>query len=848
MRRAPILAAPLAALAAIVVLSSADLARAEGSWGVVVFREGGDFVTSRWGDADQLTLGSAPANDLVLPELAPEHAVIRREGGGFELIPSAEVKLEERIVTGSAALEPGATVTAGSYRLQLLVLGPELAEPLEDEPEGASPLPLDPEGAGAAAAAGRGKVFEGSAYRFCHDPAYGRRGVVGHELCAVLDETSFDACPALKESCPWPEPSLSYGAGSGRGGRGGGEEAGRRQEQRVRLFNLPQLPPVVAWIVIGLVIGVIVFAFVRAFLRGGWEDDQEPGEVVLDEAARNLQALPEAKSRSLLELARRAHARGDAAEAALLLHLAVLRFLDDEGLARYHPSKTNGDYLRSIRAHRELARLFRGVANETERLRFGDGRVDAERLDALLGDAPALLVQRSPAGGPAPALGSLALFALLGALGCGPEEGGSAFYSHAPLGLSALAPLLRDAGLQVELGAGQAHPVDSGADLVVVATSGLRDRALIEHLRLGELLALGTSVVLLDDGARSRTLLSTSATVALEGGAATLAFGPTEGAGPCVERLQHLSPLFDAEEVRLPRGRRLISATLTHTATISGSELVYAPLLVYRGQPQLTGGQHAAVAFAARPSAAPAGCLYVFSDRDLFSNASLTRRPNARFVAALFASLAGPSRRVAIMDHLAVLDGSSSPPSPSPARALKASNMLPFLLQALATLVLVFIAVGAAFGPLRDRVKREHKAFVEHVEAIGRQYARTGQAGLAHAATSLARLAVVRHRNKLRGGGGWGAVAAELARKHDLPEEDVRAALRLGLEGSSELGEAAPGDPGQARVGLALPGPGPADPSASSERMLRTLSRLLRTERGEPHSHRSAPRRTGKNV
>ncbi|CAN0597064.1 unnamed protein product, partial [Laminaria digitata] len=48
-----------------------------------------------------------------------------------------------------------------------------------------------------------------------------------------------------------------------------------------------------------------------------------------------------------------------------------LRHLDDEGLARYHPSKTNGDYLRAIRRHRELAGLFKRVVFETERLRFG---------------------------------------------------------------------------------------------------------------------------------------------------------------------------------------------------------------------------------------------------------------------------------------------------------------------------------------------------------------------------------------------------------------------------------------------------------------------------------------------
>ena len=71
---------------------------------------------------------------------------------------------------------------------------------------------------------------------------------------------------------------------------------------------------------------------------------------------------------------------------------------------------------------------------------------------------------------------------------------------------------------------------------------------------------------------------------------------------------------------------------------------------------------------------------------------------------------------------------------------MTASNMLPFVLQSLVTLVLLFSLLGAAFAPLRDPIARTHKAFVEHVEAIGRQYARTGQAGLTHASQSLAKL------------------------------------------------------------------------------------------------------------
>jgi hypothetical protein len=218
------------------------------------------------------------------------------------------------------------------------------------------------------------------------------------------------------------------------------------------------------------------------------------------------------------------------------------------------------------------------------------------------------------------------------------------------------------------------------------------------------------------------------------------------------------------------------------------------------------------------------GCMYVFSDRDLFTNASLTRQSNARFVASFFSAITPQGQRIAILDRLdgwstalgaggAGGSGGGGGADPSdPARAMTASNMLPFVLQALVTLVLLFLLLGAAFAPLRDPIKQEHKAFVEHVEAIGRQYARTGHAGLTHAAQSLAKLVVMRHRDRVRGGssGGWAALAKHMAETNQLPEEDVKAALRLGIEGITELGT-----------------PQVGDPSPASSRILNTLSRLL---------------------
>ena len=69
----------------------------------------------------------------------------------------------------------------------------------------------------------------------------------------------------------------------------------------------------------------------------------------------------------------------------------------------------------------------------------------------------------------------------------------------------------------------------------------------------------------------------------------------------------------------------------------------------------------------------------------------------------------------------------------------------------------------------------------------------------------------MRQRDRVRGGAaGWTTVSQHLAQKLELEEKDVKAALRLGIDGVSELGA-----------------PDANDPTPSSERMLRTLSRLL---------------------
>ncbi|MEL6190193.1 MAG: hypothetical protein AAFU79_36685, partial [Myxococcota bacterium] len=65
----------------------------------------------------------------------------------------------------------------------------------------------------------------------------------------------------------------------------------------------------------------------------------------------------------------------------------------------------------------------------------------------------------------------------------------------------------------------------------------------------------------------------------------------------------------------------------------------------------------------------------------------------------------------------------------------------------------------------------------EHVDAVGRWYARTGAAGERHAARLLSRW--LHHVYRDRRGGDWKALARDLAETRELDPSDVEAAFAL---------------------------------------------------------------------
>jgi hypothetical protein len=687
----------------------------------------------------------------------------------------------------------------------LAVSAPALAqgEPPEEEEEigelsTGRPVQIDVEQAVNTAIEARKTELAKSAYSFCNDEDFEPQSMLGEKrFCKAFDESSLEACPRARAMC----------------------EEKHNWWSDLRLA----LPEWLGWSIIAAAAAALLFALFRTMQTSGWGDRgdlADLGALLDEEGLIDLQALPEAPALAILRRARQSLDEDRVPEAAVLAQLAMLRFFEDTGLVQFHPSRTNGEYLRAIRSQPDLAALYRSIARETDRIRFGDGAADPESVRGAIDTAGELLQTpvQSETSGSAAAL-PLATIALAIFFGAGCESPGKPFYSHRPNGLAALPALLRAIGLNVEIARYEFQEIPEDAGVVVVRT-GAPKKGGFDALRIDALLDRDLAVIVIDDSSDARHFLPITSTVT-----SSTAFLEVFATSPPVREVEVLDGTFCgvdfallaelAEDgLKLPESSTYVWDGRTETATVSSHRLELQPLLDPIWDED---GSVEALAFgAARPSPTeegvepePAylpGCIMVFNV-DLFTNASLASAANAGFVSGLFASLVRPGERVILLN---TLDGGKQDESIS--RSIVESRMLPLIVHGGLWVALLFMLLGASFGPLRDPVVKHHKAFVEHVEAVGRHYAGAGLAGLTHAARSLARLVVIRHRHQVRGGsdGGWLAIARHLSEKHSLPEPDVRAALRLGIEGLSELGA-----------------PGPDDPSPASEKMLRTLSTLL---------------------
>ncbi len=729
------------------------------------------------------SFGSSEDADVQVTGLQPRHARILISSPHLIVEPiNGRVFINGAPEFDRVQLNPGDSIVLGTFSIEIS------KEPI-----------LSARQAALEAVEARRDEFGRQSYEFCHDEDFGENDPrVARELCALFDETTADVCPAAAESCPWGRSTMSS-------------------------WDWPSLPSLslptaLLRLVFFMLLAALVAWVIVLMVRSARSEGYRP-EKVVDEPTLDLQKLPEARSHVLLGQADAALRKGDPRRAAILAHLAILRHLDDAGLARYHPSKTNGDYARSIRRQKTLHALFRQVSRQTERVRFGDGKVDVDEVATAIINAPDVLRhahQPSQQGAElgivgeagwsdrAAGTGSVLLLLAFTSSGC-VNISGKPYSSHAPEGMASLPALLEAAGLEVEIGKWKWEDLPEETGVVVLRTSAAFLGQWPDELQLDAILDT-VPVVIIDDspipsGVLDRTRRYPS------GSTRAQRFPVPSEPGPCIPD-DLVRSVSRPVTMVAPQRIEVVPQSTVITSSISEQRLSMTPILGFAATSS-TGGA-AAVWAGHRQSSGSSPCVYVFANRGLLTNASLTRPENAAFAAAFFASLASPRSTVALVERLD--DRMATDTADETSNVFIASNMLPFLLQTLVIMILVMIAVGAAFGPLRDPVEQKHKAFVEHAEALGRHYARAGTRGLGHSAQSLARYVIHENRERVRAGtsGGWRALVEELAAKHDLPPRDVLAALRLGVEGTSELGT-----------------PSPSDPPPHSEQILHALSRLL---------------------
>jgi hypothetical protein len=655
---------------------------------------------------------------------------------------------------------------------------------------------------GAGAGDARAETVEGSVreilrdgrYRFCHEDDYPLTPDE-HAWCPIVGDTSA-LCPSLPKACKLPavegKMALRFGRWRG-GGNVHGKRAGRtpgeghaerapvedlrrRPEPETRL-TVPDLSGLAQVVLILLLVAFVVVvgrAIAQNLLRerGGEKskEDEAPPPEVPEGGPTGPRGPVETDVDRLLSRARAAAERGDYARAVDDAYAALLRRLDGDGIIEIHPSRTNGDYVRSLRDRPDLGGPVREVVREVEDVQFGATpatepvfRAVLARVLPLVGKAIGLVV---------------AFIGLSAALSCAPHGGG-------------------------DPGGGDTSPSGTQAIIDVMARQGLkirrRNEPLVEVSRPLALVVLPDAI--LDEEAWKHLL----AWVNDKGGRLILA-GTTGLPAEIQQRIvvdaetvTHLEPSVDwvaQEAISLPPGSAVAQAD---GKDVEGVVLHRAasPVLTER-----TFGE---------------GRIVLVADERLFTNAALTPDDDASFLLGLLLrSAPAPEREIELVDGL------TGAGARTPLESLQQARLTPFVIQLFVLMALLFLWKGRAFARLREPAAQVRRAFADHARALGLSYQR---ARASHHVTGLyAVWALDRLRERVHRGGRQGLIplAEAIAARTGRPEGEIMSVL---VEAVSARDEAAP--PSSFRPSGRRPGAPAQRPKESPESDLALMRELM---------------------
>jgi Domain of unknown function (DUF4350)/Domain of unknown function (DUF4129) len=586
----------------------------------------------------------------------------------------------------------------------------------------------DPAARRAAVEKAAGEVLADPRYGYCHDAKYPLYMDEAGWCASVPDPSA--RCPDLPRVCKGD----AIPARETRGGQGKPNDEVSEDSSWFHWPGLAGAAQVLLWIVLGGALAAIVFAIVRSL--GGGRDRDEPALKPSEAAAEVAAAMRgpiETDVERLLALARAHAERGDFDRALDFLYAALLRRLEGDGLIRVRPWRTNGDYLRDLRARGDLHASVRAIVREIERVQFGAAQASSHLYSSLL-DRVTPLVTR--------VLAVVSLAVVLGALAsCSSHRRGA--WDDSPSGSRAVLDLLGKTGFDARLRLKPLDKLGDDTDVVVLMPGARVDAAgwdkLLAWVRSGH-------TVFVANG-------STHVPPAL--GVDLRAAGAPENV-PARVAPELVAQLGDLK-VAVPDRRRLIL-----------KDGVAAPLLL-RGE----------TAYAAWTDLGD-GQVLTFADERLFTNVSLAVADNATF---LVAALDEYGKRVDFVDE------ATGAAASSPAASLSHSKLAPLTLQIAFLLSLFFVHRGAAFGTLRDPPSATRRNFADHARALGLQYEKahaTRQALSLYAAYALDRM-----RDLAQPGnrGGLSMLAEAIARRTGRP---LGAVMRVLVEAKGARDEQDP--------------------------------------------------------
>ncbi|MCA9629139.1 MAG: DUF4350 domain-containing protein [Myxococcales bacterium] len=601
------------------------------------------------------------------------------------------------------------------------------------------------------------KILGDDDYDYCRDLEYRVRSGEYH-LCK-LKEAAKARCPGFAAACDKPpiedKGSLLGGGGAKRTTRRGEEKPDEPKASPSApsvSSGMSGAAAVVFWaLLIGLAL-LLIFSVARNFRRedvAEKADDPAPIDEGDEFVPRPKRSIVETDVDRLLALARAAAQAGDYDQAMSSAHAALLRYLDGNGLIELHHSRTNGEYARHLREHPQLQAAFRASAREVEAVQFGAAQSGAdgfrrvmERILPVLGRVAALLL----------ALCVASPLVACSSSGSPSKPKSTASGDTSPSGVSILQSLLVERGSEVRHMDTKVETIPEDVHTLVV--HGPTDLESSEWTSILAWVRRGGRLVVALDSDLPEAELSVGRLGA-----------------PC-DKLQVAAGYPDYT------GEKLTAVT---NEVLGTSNRSYWPIL----ECQASGGGGTQPYAVARNLGL--GSVVVLPSSDLISNVSMVSDDHAHVVMDL---MFGTPSVVVFIDTWSGIG------EESPFAAVGHGKLNPFLLQLFLVMGVLFWWKGRHFARPRDPPEAHRRAFREHVEALGSQYAKARASRMAlgmYAGWALERL-----RERCQPGGQRrgllplaGAIAARTGR-------DEREVMRILVEcESARDAYTAPGEPAE---------------------------------------------------